>query len=43
MLSLLKLGLPWDAIQSLSTEQVELILTIELIHKEKEMAAYNKK
>jgi hypothetical protein len=39
-LSLLKLGVPWEVIQTLTYEQVELILTIELIHKEKEMAAY---
>jgi hypothetical protein len=39
----LKLGIPWDAVHALSEEQVELILTIEYLKKEKELAAYNKK
>jgi hypothetical protein len=38
----LKLGIPWDAIHALSEQQVELILTLEYIQKEKELAAYKK-
>lgn len=39
MLSLLKLGIPWDAIHSLSSQEVELILSIETIRNEREAAA----
>ena len=42
ILSLLKSGVPWDAVHKLSAEEVELILTIEFLQKEKELAAYNK-
>jgi len=38
----LKIGIPWDAIHALSEQQVELILTLEYIQKEKELAAYKK-